>query len=79
MMNYELGRDENAPWWEKSIGRGVVQRAGEDFFLKLIHFNHLYPILGLPSSVHSSHLNQERIISNGGDLLSQIGEDERFA
>ncbi len=38
---------ENAPLWEKSIGCGVVQQAGEDFLLKLIHFNHLYPVLGL--------------------------------
>ena len=37
-MNYELGRDENAPLCEKSIGCGVVHRAGEDFLLKCVHY-----------------------------------------
>ncbi len=27
---------ENASLWEKSIGRGVVQQAGEDFLLKCV-------------------------------------------
>lgn len=26
--------NENAPWWEKSIGRGIVHQAGADFLLK---------------------------------------------
>lgn len=43
----EIRNDENTPLRGKSIGRGVVQQVGADFLLKLIHFNHLYPILGL--------------------------------
>ncbi len=67
-MNYELGRDENATWWEKSIGRGVVQQAGADFLLKCVLYTvstwdggrRTESVFCPPSSVHCSHLNQWR-------------------